>query len=140
MGWGASAGRTRSLKAAWSCSAHSVSSEAPAAPVPEAPPALDTDAAERIQTLRSGIEKALQEAREIAGIYQEDADFRETVNRYIHDFEAMLRSVLSTRSSTSFCTAFNASGQPAASVPLHWYWLRVLKSAPGSSVAAVMSP
>jgi hypothetical protein len=38
-----------------------------------------------------------QEAREVAGIYQEDADFRETVNRYIHDFEAMLRSVLSTR-------------------------------------------
>jgi DNA-binding transcriptional MerR regulator len=31
----------------------------------EATAALDTDAAERIQTLRSGIEKALQEAREI---------------------------------------------------------------------------
>jgi hypothetical protein len=38
-----------------------------------------------------------QEARAVAAIYQEDADFRETVNRYIHDFEAMLRSVLSTR-------------------------------------------
>jgi hypothetical protein len=37
------------------------------------------------------------EARAIAGIYEGDADFRETVNRYIHDFEAMLRSVLSTR-------------------------------------------
>ncbi|HEY6817693.1 MAG TPA: ATPase [Croceibacterium sp.] len=38
-----------------------------------------------------------QEARAVAAIYEEDADFRETVNRYIHDFEAMLRSVLSTR-------------------------------------------
>ncbi|MXP42366.1 ATPase [Altererythrobacter soli] len=38
-----------------------------------------------------------QASREIAEIYREDSDFRETVNRYIHDFEAMLRSVLSTR-------------------------------------------
>ncbi len=38
-----------------------------------------------------------QAAREVAEIYRADADFRETVNRYIHDFEAMLRSVLSTR-------------------------------------------
>lgn len=37
------------------------------------------------------------DARAIAGIYEDDPDFRETVNRYIHDFEAMLRSVLSTR-------------------------------------------
>jgi DNA-binding transcriptional MerR regulator len=46
--------------------------EAPAASVlaeaPEAPAALDMDAAERIQTLRSGIEKALQEAREILAL------------------------------------------------------------------------
>lgn len=42
--------------------------EPPAAPVPEAPPALDTDAAERIQKLRSGIEKALQEAQEILAL------------------------------------------------------------------------
>jgi len=33
--------------------------------VPLAPPPLDTEAAERIQTLRSGITRALQEAREI---------------------------------------------------------------------------
>src|SRR5690606_29180259 len=37
------------------------------------------------------------EARAVAEIYEADNDFRETVNRYIHDFEAMLRSVLSTR-------------------------------------------
>jgi chromosome segregation ATPase len=38
-----------------------------------------------------------QQARAIVDIYGEDGEFRETVNRYIHDFEAMLRSVLSTR-------------------------------------------
>ena len=37
------------------------------------------------------------EARDIAGIYDSDPDFREHVSRYIHDFEAMLRSMLSTR-------------------------------------------
>ena len=37
------------------------------------------------------------EAREIAEIYDRDSDFREHVNRYIHDFEGMLRTVLSTR-------------------------------------------
>ena len=54
---------------------------APAAPEPRAPrkkaaepaldsvePALDSNAAEQIQTLRSGIEKALQEAREILAL------------------------------------------------------------------------
>jgi DNA-binding transcriptional MerR regulator len=34
----------------------------------DAPPALDSDAAERIQKLRSGVEKALQEAREILAL------------------------------------------------------------------------
>ena len=38
----------------------------PAAPDPT--PALDSDAVERIQTLRSGVEKALQEAREILAL------------------------------------------------------------------------
>ena len=37
------------------------------------------------------------EAREIASIYDSDSDFRDHVNRYIHDFEAMLRTLLSTR-------------------------------------------
>lgn len=38
-----------------------------------------------------------QEARSIAEVYQNDEVFRESVSRYIHDFEAMLRSILSTR-------------------------------------------
>jgi len=37
------------------------------------------------------------QAREIAELYDDDDDFREHVNRYIHDFEAMLRTLLSTR-------------------------------------------
>ena len=37
------------------------------------------------------------EARPIAQLYQADPDFREQVSRYIHDFEAMLRQVLSAR-------------------------------------------
>ena len=37
------------------------------------------------------------EVREIAHHYEEDTEFREQVNRYIHDFEAMLRQILSTR-------------------------------------------
>lgn len=37
------------------------------------------------------------EAKDIAAAYENDPDFYELVNRYIHDFEAMLRTVLSTR-------------------------------------------
>lgn len=36
-------------------------------------------------------------AREIAELYDTDHDFREHVSRYIHDFESMLRTMLSTR-------------------------------------------
>ena len=50
--------------------------EIPAVPPPrvarkkaaESPPALDNQEAERVQTLRSGIEKALEEAREILAL------------------------------------------------------------------------
>ena len=37
------------------------------------------------------------EAKEIAELYQQDETFKANVSRYIHDFEAMLRSMLSTR-------------------------------------------
>ena len=37
------------------------------------------------------------EARAIAAHYGEDSEFREHVNRYIHDFESMMRVLLSTR-------------------------------------------
>ncbi|MDN3645331.1 ATPase [Pontixanthobacter aestiaquae] len=38
-----------------------------------------------------------REARDIAEVYDDDPEFRENVSRYIHDFESMLRSMLSTR-------------------------------------------
>ena len=41
------------------------------------------------------------EARTIARHYDEEPEFRAQVNRYIHDFEAMLRPVLSTRDGTA---------------------------------------
>lgn len=41
------------------------------------------------------------EAREVLRHYEGDADFRDQVNRYIHDFEAMLRTILSTRDGSS---------------------------------------
>jgi vacuolar-type H+-ATPase subunit I/STV1 len=37
------------------------------------------------------------EAREIARLYDADAAFHDQVNRYIHDFEAMLRAILTQR-------------------------------------------
>jgi len=40
------------------------------------------------------------EARDISRHYEEEPEFREQVNRYIHDFEAMLRRVLSNRDGT----------------------------------------
>lgn len=37
------------------------------------------------------------EARDIVELYERDDEFRENVSRYIHDFEGMLRTLLSTR-------------------------------------------
>ncbi len=37
------------------------------------------------------------EAKAVIKVYEDDADFRDHVSRYIHDFEAMLRQLLSTR-------------------------------------------
>ncbi|KTT76246.1 hypothetical protein NS334_01370 [Sphingomonas endophytica] len=37
------------------------------------------------------------EQRDVARLYDDDAGFREQVNRYIHDFEAMLRTILAQR-------------------------------------------
>ncbi len=40
------------------------------------------------------------EQRDVARLYDADAGFREQVNRYIHDFEAMLRTILAQRDSS----------------------------------------
>jgi hypothetical protein len=49
------------------------------------------------------------EAKDIARAYAEDPDFREQVNRYIHDYEGLLRSVMSTRDGTPLSVALLSS-------------------------------
>lgn len=49
------------------------------------------------------------EAREIARHYEEEPDFREQVNRYIHDFEALLRPILAQRDGTTLGVALLSS-------------------------------
>ncbi|MEN3747016.1 hypothetical protein TPR58_07545 [Sphingomonas sp. HF-S3] len=41
------------------------------------------------------------ETREVVRLYGEDPEFRDNVNRYIHDFEAMLRQILALRDGSS---------------------------------------
>lgn len=50
-----------------------------------------------------------QEQRGITEIYDNDGDFRDAVNRYIQDFEAMLRSILSTRDGNSIAVTLLSS-------------------------------
>jgi hypothetical protein len=49
------------------------------------------------------------ESRAVFDHYEADGYFRETVNRYIHDFEAMLRSVLSTRDGNALAVTLLSS-------------------------------
>jgi hypothetical protein len=49
------------------------------------------------------------ESREIALHYDNDADFRDHVNRYIHDFEGMLRIILSARDGNALGVAILSS-------------------------------
>jgi len=50
-----------------------------------------------------------EETQAIALHYDDDPDFRENVNRYIHDFEAMLRVILSARDGNSLAVAILSS-------------------------------
>ena len=49
------------------------------------------------------------ESREIALHYDSDSEFRDHVNRYIHDFEAMLRIILSARDGNALGVAILSS-------------------------------
>jgi hypothetical protein len=49
------------------------------------------------------------EAGAIAGRYGEDAEFRDQVSRYIHDFEALLRRVMATKEGTAIATTMLSS-------------------------------
>lgn len=50
-----------------------------------------------------------QDAQAIVQRYNEDGEFREQVNRYIHDFEALLRRVMATREGTPIATTMLSS-------------------------------
>lgn len=50
-----------------------------------------------------------QETRAVTEVYDEDSEFRETVNRFIHDFEGMLREVLSTRDGNALAVTLLSS-------------------------------
>jgi hypothetical protein len=49
------------------------------------------------------------DAKEVARHYNSDNDFRDQVNRYIHDYESMLRTVMSTRDGTPLSVALLSS-------------------------------
>lgn len=49
------------------------------------------------------------QARDIARLHDEDPGFRDQVNRYIHDFEAMLRAVLAQREGATMSVALLSS-------------------------------
>ena len=49
------------------------------------------------------------EARAVLRHYETDPEFREQVNRYVHDYEAMLRNVLATRDGSSLGVALLSS-------------------------------
>ena len=49
------------------------------------------------------------EARAVSEVYEQDPEVREAINRYIHDFEAMLRTVLSTRDGNALAVTMLSS-------------------------------
>jgi hypothetical protein len=49
------------------------------------------------------------EARDITRLYHEEPEFRAQVNRYIHDFEGMLRRVLANRDGAPLCVTLLSS-------------------------------
>jgi DNA anti-recombination protein RmuC len=49
------------------------------------------------------------EAQQIFALYQRDTGFQDGVNRYIHDFEAMLRNILTTRDGASIAVTLLSS-------------------------------
>lgn len=49
------------------------------------------------------------EAREILRHYNDDPEFRDQVNRYVHDFESMLRNVLATKAGSALSVTLLSS-------------------------------
>ena len=49
------------------------------------------------------------DAQAVTQRYNEDSEFRDQVNRYVHDFEALLRRVMATRDGTPIATTMLSS-------------------------------
>jgi hypothetical protein len=49
------------------------------------------------------------EAKNIHTLYNDDADFREHVNRYVHDFEGLLRTVMATKDGSTLALTMVSS-------------------------------
>lgn len=49
------------------------------------------------------------DAKHIHALYNEDADFREHVNRYVHDFEGLLRTVMATKDGSTLALTMVSS-------------------------------
>ncbi len=49
------------------------------------------------------------DSRAIRKIYREDNDFQEHVNRYVHDFEALIRSVLEAQDGSALAVTMVSS-------------------------------
>lgn len=49
------------------------------------------------------------EAKHVHALYGEDPDFREHVNRYVHDFEGLLRTVMATREGSTLALTMVSS-------------------------------
>ncbi len=54
---------------------------------------------------------SFSDTRTIRKIYHEDADFAEHVNRYVHDFETLLKSVLEARDGSALAVTMLSSDQ-----------------------------
>jgi hypothetical protein len=50
-----------------------------------------------------------QDAKHVHALYNEDADFREHVNRYVHDFESLLRTVMASKDGSTLALTMVSS-------------------------------
>ena len=49
------------------------------------------------------------EAKHVHALYSEDADFREHVNRYVHDFEGLLKTVMAAKDGSTLALTMVSS-------------------------------
>src|SRR3546814_18132013 len=85
-----------------------------------------------VVTRRAGRWRDTTEVREIAQHYEAEPEFRDQINRYIHDFEAMLRRLLvdPVGSAPSVTILSSDMGKPYVALPQAIKRFRTLTSSP----------